>query len=415
MNNVDKVKRRTTNRDIFNWMENCVRFYTDRLKAKFIKRVWNIWVFSAWEGTKYSDNSKYLYEYIEQNYPEIECYWITKNENVYNGLIKSNHKVCLVGTKESQEIQSKAGVAFYTHGLDDFGDTPYIFGAKLVCLWHAAPVIKKNYYTRQLHHNYRDNLAKIKAYIFSYIYRDITIATSEYAAENFRQESLIKKGVVVLGQPRNDIVISDKLGIEDVLRKDFIVRYNLNDNYKFIIYLPTYRGTETSQKYLENLIQNIANNAELNCFLKENNIKLLMKMHYLTDISNVTFTDNIIFLDDRDVSDTQRLLALADLLITDYSSCSIDFALKSKEIVYFVPDLDTYEKENGLYDEFVDLIARYRINSVDELVNKIKGSYDRNFISTGVTDEVNKLYNSGNSLPGEYCKDVTKYILDRLK
>ena len=38
----------------------------------------NLWLFGSWFGESYVDNSKYLFEYVNQNQPKIKAIWITK-------------------------------------------------------------------------------------------------------------------------------------------------------------------------------------------------------------------------------------------------------------------------------------------------------------------------------------------------
>jgi CDP-glycerol glycerophosphotransferase (TagB/SpsB family) len=47
--------------------------------------------------------------------------------------------------------------------------------------------------------------------------------------------------------------------------------------------------------------------------------------------------------------DLNDLLALADVLVTDYSSSVFDFALLRRPIVLVAPDLEAYERDPGLY------------------------------------------------------------------
>ena len=41
----------------------------------------NIWIFGAWHGYRYSDNSRYFYEYLKEiDYKKVRLIWITKNK-----------------------------------------------------------------------------------------------------------------------------------------------------------------------------------------------------------------------------------------------------------------------------------------------------------------------------------------------
>ena len=56
--------------------------------------------------------------------------------------------------------------------------------------------------------------------------------------------------------------------------------------------------------------------------------------------------------------DMNDLLAVADVLVTDYSSSVFEFALLRRPIVLLVPDLEAYERDPGLYlDMRTDLVG----------------------------------------------------------
>ena len=54
------------------------------LKAlgKLVKRKNNVWIFGAWAGQNYSDNTKYLFEYVNEHQKDIRAIWITKSEKL---------------------------------------------------------------------------------------------------------------------------------------------------------------------------------------------------------------------------------------------------------------------------------------------------------------------------------------------
>ena len=47
----------------------------------FVPRKNNIWIFGAWFGEKYSDNSKYLFEYVNQHHKNIQCIWLSRDRD----------------------------------------------------------------------------------------------------------------------------------------------------------------------------------------------------------------------------------------------------------------------------------------------------------------------------------------------
>lgn len=406
-----------TNRCFKNWIINTLRFYSQRTVGKLVgKRNPKLWVFSAWEGTKYSDNTRYLFEYINQyNEKEITCVWMTKSDIAFSQVVDAGYKACMIGTLEAKKIQGKAGVAVCTHGMDDFGDFPNIFGACIVNLSHGAAGMKKTYYGLRKSNILHRILSETKGRIFDYWYRDITITTSAFCREVFRTETLLHNDMPVIGLPRNDFLNNEIKDLSEVLSEFIIERYCLKNDMPILTYMPTYRPTKKSQEQLERYIAQISSNERLNGLLNRYNAKLFMKMHYLTDISNITFNENIILLKDSDIVDVQKLLQLTKALITDYSGCATDYALKNRPIILFTPDLDDYMAETGIYKEYVDILHRCHVESIDELIDAIEDCFKNRFSTLEAVKEINKIFNERALEVGTFRQMTYEYICNKLE
>ena len=90
-----------------NWAVNALRY--NWMKAFPGKRNSSLWLFSSWEGQKYADNSRYLFEYMLANHPEITCIWQTRNQAVFDSLKRQNKPVQMIGTLEATKAQKEAG------------------------------------------------------------------------------------------------------------------------------------------------------------------------------------------------------------------------------------------------------------------------------------------------------------------
>ena len=108
--------------------------YTSTTKIK------NLWVVTSFRNRGYLDNSKYFYEYVTENFPEIDVRWLTNDEGIYNQLKSEGKPVCMEGTPESVWLLSHAEVAVTDHfamsdykGLKGFNDK-----TKIVQLWHGV-------------------------------------------------------------------------------------------------------------------------------------------------------------------------------------------------------------------------------------------------------------------------------------
>src|SRR5699024_8866471 len=68
--------------------------------------------------------------------------------------------------------------------------------------------------------------------------------------------------------------------------------------------------------------------------------------------------------------DSNRLLGIVDLLITDYSSIFYDYLVTDKPIIHYLYDLETYSKSRGLYFGVDELPVDVAFN-IDEVLRFI--------------------------------------------
>ena len=71
---------------------------------------------------------------------------------------------------------------------------------------------------------------------------------------------------------------------------------------------------------------------------------------------------------------TQALMASADILITDYSSCFFDYLILNRPIIHFIYDYDYYKNDDrGLYYDKEEVCSGAIANNVSELIRAIDG------------------------------------------
>lgn len=231
---------------IFLWPINALFFNLCRLIPLRSKR---IWLFGGWEGHKYDDNSRFLFEFVSDK-EGIQAIWISNNKEIIDIINKTGRKAFLASSIKGKCYSLRAGVAVYSHGIMDFGHFPLIGGAKIISLWHGVG-FKKIYNDK--YSGVKLLIKKSLNKIFSWTYRDITFVTSDYVKKQFSgifgltSASIIKFS----GQPRNDI-FRQNLQKEKVLSK-----LSIDFNRKIIIYMPTYRGKDLGEKAMENIVKTL--------------------------------------------------------------------------------------------------------------------------------------------------------------
>ncbi|MEU0299616.1 CDP-glycerol:glycerophosphate glycerophosphotransferase [Streptomyces sp. NPDC006175] len=148
------------------------------------------------------------------------------------------------------------------------------------------------------------------------------------------------------GYPRNDALVAARARDEAqgrLPRPALAAELGLPDHRKVVLYAPTFRGGPGTRRR-QRLLLDAARFAER----FGDTYTLLVRAHYLEAASLPACPPGTVV----DVSrhhDVSELLALADVLVTDYSSIMFDYALLDRPIVLFAPDLDTYAAERGSY------------------------------------------------------------------
>lgn len=390
-------------KSLFEWIVNV------GLKILVLKkRENNIWLFGAWNGDTYNDNSKYLFEYITRKFPTIDAIWITKNESIKNDLQSRQQKCYLYNEKTAQKLRLTAKYVFFTNGINDIGQYDLSHGSIKIALWHGMPLKKLLYATNNIQKKDK-SLIRLLQYWYLKIYnqgeRNFTIATSKTTKDFLiRSFEVEPDTVLITGQPRNDILFND------TVPKKIRSELKHNSNEKFILYMPTWRQFGQNDNFLDTLIEHLTKDTFLMDTLVSDNIKLYVKPHPRISIK-VKSQQNIIIFDKKSNIDSQELMAAADVLITDYSSVFIDYALLDKAIHFYVPDLEDY-KENGndlflAFDEFSDFI----IEDIDTFKNVLLKStlyYEQGLNNCKKT---NIIFDDVNLRRGKYCETVINTLL----
>ena len=262
----------------------------------------------------------------------------------------------------------------------------------VVQLWHAPGASKK--FGGSVDIESRDALAKISQNT------DYLIVTSdkikEYYSEAFQMPlSKIKS----LGLPRMDYYFENH--DLDKLKADFCKKYDISQDKKIILYAPTFRDEE---KY-----NNVFNYLDLEKFNETLGDDYVLALRLHPKIKNF-YKDEIYssakYVDVSDFESEQELMLLSDILITDYSSIMIEYAILNRPILFFTYDLDSYlANERGFYYDFKTTVPGPIVYTSDELIDTIKNNdFDKSKISDFVMTQFDEI-------DGQSSKRVVDYLL----
>jgi CDP-glycerol glycerophosphotransferase len=360
---------------------------------RLIPRNKKIWVFGAWYGQKYSDNSKYIYEFILQNYKEIKPFWITKNREIYSELKSKQFPVFMANSWEGIKICLCCYYTFISSTAEDINEY-CLNGSIKIWLWHGMP-LKKILYGEDKYIKL-SNIRKLLIKYFNpyhYIKPDYVLSSSSFF-DSFLSISFnipVKK-ILTFGLPRCDLFFGNN---PDHYIESLKIKY---PNCKIILYMPTFRmsafGETPFNPFQERFSFDLK---EFYLTLYNENYIFLYKPHYCdSKIDDVEENDHFIKLTDNMFEDLYSMINNIDILATDYSSIYFDFLVTGKPIILLPFDYDTYIKNSrSHYFNYFKEMSAYKCYSWSDFM---KCLIERNYYQVE-QGEVKKFaeYLDGNS------------------
>ncbi|WP_353947631.1 CDP-glycerol glycerophosphotransferase family protein [Sporolactobacillus sp. Y61] len=244
-------------------------------------------------------------------------------------------------------------------------------GVRCLQLWHAAGAMK-TFGLEDHTVSFRSKQAK-RRFLRVYSHFDQIVVGSDRMAEIFsRSFHLDDKHMLRSGVPRTDRFY-DRNYIRDSVNS-ITSRYGKK---KKILYAPTFREGqgEPFQLSLDLDLMERELGKEYLLFLR---LHPLDHLRYARERSG--WSDDFV-IDCTDWPDLNPLLCSCDLLITDYSSIPFEYALLHKPMIFYIYDLNQYQKERGLQKHYLEGLPGPAARSTEEVVSLIqRGAYDLNKI-----------------------------------
>lgn len=331
-------------------IKNIISFFLNKLFAIF-PIVPNKIVFES--GRDLIDgNAKAIYNYIKKN--DINNYrtiWlVTKSTDVsdidtndyayYNtlkGLYHLSTAKYLLKNQSIGEIITKKKGQIY------------------IQLFHGNGVMKKQ--------GYDVNEATERPVVSHAKDWDYYIANDENDEKTIRSATGYNGKIEILGMAAVDTVINN---CKDEQKKQNVLKHlNINNSKKNILYAPTFRDYDLDKNIINIPIKELSK-------LKDYNI--IIRLHPLvrTKVDKSLFNlDN--FINGCNYPDVSDILAITDILITDYSSVFYEYMPKNSPIIFYPYDYDKYVAlRGGFYVDYKKELPGPICYTEKELLNVIK-------------------------------------------
>ncbi|EIU0338148.1 CDP-glycerol glycerophosphotransferase family protein [Staphylococcus pseudintermedius] len=208
--------------------------------------------------------------------------------------------------------------------------------------WHGTPL-------KHMGFDVKNNLKGSQNTMKNFLASDYMISPNAHTTNIFKHafklDGLYSGEILEMGYPRIDLTINTTA---KEARKYLAEHLNLKKK-PIILYCPTWRGKNVNDP--ENSLLNVFE--EIKLLNQKLPYQVLVKVHPFVYSKAKEMPELKPYLVP-DFLDTNQLMPAVDLMITDYSSIFFDFLVTDKPIVFYVPDLDKYQNERGVY---IDLCA----------------------------------------------------------
>ncbi|MBP2623964.1 CDP-glycerol glycerophosphotransferase family protein [Streptococcus oricebi] len=283
-------------------------------------------IVGGWEGKRYSDNSRAIFEYLTEHQETLglkRVFWYTNSLEIYQSLSSKGYHVLMGLNLKSAFWHLRSKVHFIDQNPRDI--LGYLsVRAHRINLWHGVPLKKIGI---DIVENYKPQPRWWKKWTSAGFWVDqYLVATSPLAAELLTHAmDLPAEKALLASYPRNAVLLKEK-------------GKQLGQNRR-VYYLPTFRNDGQRNPILNEDL------SSLNELLTENRIELSIKPHFasLADWKLADDLSNIHVLEAKE--DVYEGLQTTDILITDYSSVFFDFLLTGRPILFFPYDYENYKND----------------------------------------------------------------------
>ncbi|ARC60636.1 MULTISPECIES: glycosyltransferase [Bacillus] len=353
--------------------------------------------YESYHGKAMNDNPYAIFKHLVNNeeYKNFTHVWaLNDQDNPYAQKYKGLKNVRFVKVHSEEYIKYLTKAKYLINNVT----FPTYFQKKdeqiYINTWHGTPL-------KTLGKDMEGPIGQHKNIQRNFLHSDYILSpnkfTSEKLIDSHDLEGLYNGEIIEEGYPRMDLTFNTD---KEELRKTLENIIELDPDKKIVLYAPTWRGEVGSVSNInKELFKHIS---ELNEKIPDD-YQLILKVHTLL-FKYIKHDEQLMNKCIPDCIDTNELLSLVDILITDYSSIFFDYMATNKPILYFMYDKEQYLKKRGMYLD-VNTLAGPICKTTDELAKCIKNI-------DSVQEQYQSVYQEMNEIYIKRVGDSTQKIVD---
>ncbi|GGN52931.1 hypothetical protein GCM10011579_010450 [Streptomyces albiflavescens] len=332
-----------------------IRLYHEVFSRLPVKK--GLVVFESHLGRQYSDSPKAIYEEMRRQNLECEAVWAYADRpDGFPADATLVRRWSLPYLKALAQAEFWVDNQSYPLKLTKRPETTYIQ------TWHGSALKRMGFDEPEWRVGSRERQAAQQRTLDRF---DRFLIRSEHDVRTLaRAFRLQEKTLLRVGYPRNDALVRAREREEATGRRErgpLAAKLGISEGKRVLLYAPTFRRRGGGQRF------ELPFDVERFADTFGDRYVLLVRSHYLNHVVLPPSVRGRV-IDVTAHHDMTPLLALADGLITDYSSVMFDYALLDRPMFFFAYDYEEYVHEGrGTYFDLLERAPGPVVRSEDEL------------------------------------------------
>ncbi|ELZ51163.1 glycosyl/glycerophosphate transferase [Halorubrum distributum JCM 9100] len=322
-------------------------------------------VFANVARTDFSDNTKYMFLYMNKEHGEaVRPIWLTENPELQTDLQNRGYEAYNATSLSGRLQLLRAGHVFFDGTMREY-KWAYTAGATRYQLRHGIPLKSPPKRDVGLFESALWRRTQQYDYVVTNSERDLEHCRKYTESVNYGVECN-KAGIdsgepVETGFPRNDVILreikGERIGVPEEMEQTF----DAVTEYDFVVgFFPTFRLQGSISPF---------ESGEFEEYLQSENIAILIRPHRQV---TVDYPESKHIYELPAYGDVYPFLDRLDVLVTDYSSIGFDFSVTGKPVLFYTFDREQYEEERGVHEDYDRITVGNRVTNQAELLERLR-------------------------------------------
>ncbi|WP_422123883.1 CDP-glycerol glycerophosphotransferase family protein [Planococcus sp. X10-3] len=298
-------------------------------------------LYESFHGKNISCNPYAIYKNLAADpaFVKYRHIWVLNNPDACPDWMKELSNIELVSVHSEAYLKYLASAKYL---INNTSFPPYFIKKDeqvYVNTWHGTPL-------KTLGKDMNGSLGQHKNLMKNFLQSDFILAPNKFTADKIVDShdlrGIYTGKIAETGYPRIDTVFATHDDLRGLL--------NCGSNKQVLLYAPTWRGEVGKvDSEIDRFIEDVIRLEEV----LGDRFTILLKVHSLMQkhIKEKKLSLNVV----PDTIDTNELLSITDILLTDYSSVFFDYMVTQKPIIFYAYDRFEYEMDRGFYLNLEDM------------------------------------------------------------